>query len=213
MKKFSLSKLEEARLNPSNFVNMLNKSDNLKDSNLYRYSRYMCWQNAALHFHKFNNRRLALQYLEEGLNKFKIIKKTPSLIEDYQDKLDYYISDFKQNNFYFIESRKIINMQLSKELLITSKIPVVTMIKDKDYFVYFFSIKYYQWEKELKFPILQSHFAESEFGCELSEVNVGIYCYETDVHYQNNYSEKEVKVALDELSELSIYITKRLKVK
>lgn len=195
MIKFSITKLESARKNPLSFARSLKQG--LSSGN-FTYSKYMSWQNAVFNYHKSQDERHAIHYLINALLKFKSIQRDKRELQEYIQKLQLYISDHHSMGNYFVESRKRILIDAHPHVKITGQVPIINMNPNLGYRIYFFSKEVFNWENELRFPLIQYYFAEHVFGCELSELEVGIYCFETSAHYQKSYSKMNVTDALEE---------------
>jgi|GEM_PF-2058595 len=204
MIKIPLSLLEEARTNTKEIVDRLS---NQNRSFRGRYSKFQAWKNAAISYHKSKSHNLnhIIASMENSLKKnFKTLKNNPKALQEYTDKLELYVEDHHRNNFHFIESINRFEIRIGKSnVIISGQIPIINMIDNNNYGVIFFTKKETIWEQELKFPLLQYHFAKSQYKCDLSQVFVGVYCFETDRHYIQSFNRNTIIHTLTEVADIA----------
>lgn len=199
--KFSITKLEEVRKNPSAYAHKLKDINNTTD--FMRQGKFAAWKRAVYRYHKTNNIVYAKSYLYDELSKFKTLKGKKNQIDEYLDNLEIHVNSHNDYNYQFLNSQTRINISLSSELYISGEVPIVNMITDGGFALFFFQEQYIDWEDELRFPVLQNYFANIELGCDLSQIDVGIYCVETSQHHSKNFSKQEVSDALQEIKDIS----------
>jgi len=199
MTNIRIGDLEDIRINHRNAMD----NTHIPDKKIYYgYSKFMAWRDAAIFYHKVQDENIADQHLEDSLtSKFKSINKNSKELIKYRDKLINYISDHINNSYSYIDSRTRIKIPLSSSVVITGEVPIINMTSG-GYCLIYFSKNQYNWENDIKFPLLQSHFAEVEYSCNLNDIQVGIYCFETDSHNLKTFSKKSISDALDELNDV-----------
>ncbi|MGE3523187.1 MAG: hypothetical protein AB7I96_10005 [Candidatus Dadabacteria bacterium] len=208
MIKISLSQLEEVRSNPHNF------SQILQDATTQRYggrSKFQVWQDGIHLYHKINDENEAIRVLTEKMeNKFITISRSKKELNMYLDKFDKYLISHRNNGYYFNASRKKISIPIYKDVSISGIVPIINMASHQGHAIIFFSKKDFDWESQIKFPLIQSYFAEKIFGCNISNIEVGIYCFETDEHHTKSYTKNEIRNALDESRNIGSIVSKTI---
>ena len=204
--KFSLSRLESARLNPAAFSKNL-KSKNT-GSNYFSYSRWMVWQNAVHHWNKTNSESSAINYLTQALMHFKVVQNNPAEIETYIAKLQAYIAELNSSGSYIIESRHRILIDMNPFVSISGQIPSVNMNRNGGYTITFLSKGIIQLDSELKFPLIQNHYASVIYGVDLSNIEVGYFNVEQEKFVLKSFTRKKIKLAINELNDICNIIHK-----
>jgi hypothetical protein len=173
-------------------------------------SKLVRWQDALARFHKGKTMDEAETYLissfahykDNPLNRRDLIKFTRYLHE--------YEEDYGKLDSEKVEFRKNLVLALSADNQISGQIPRVDInTKSDGYSIYYFAKKNFEWESELRFPVLQQGVADY-FSCDAKYVKVGLYILEDGKHYSTTYDNTELKSAQDELQNL-IEEVKKLK--
>jgi hypothetical protein len=199
MARFSITKLEEARNNPSKFAESLTSDSD----NYYRYSKYMRWKNHAIKYHKEDDPAGVLNSLSDKLfENYKTIQKDSDELHEYLNKLQNYIDNFVNSDLIFLESRKRLRYSIGPNIDISGQIPIVALNSKAGYNLYFFDKESPDWQPELKYPFIQFYFADHVYSCNYSEISVGIYSLEEEEFQFTTYSDNEIQQALDELQEV-----------
>jgi hypothetical protein len=196
MTKFSLTKLENARNHPIEFARSLKNKESP-----FRNSKYLALQNAVLFYHKIKDKDKALVYFMEKLNKFSFQKKKREK-DEYLINLHRYIHEYQNSGYSFIESRKRINLKIASNIFITGQIPIIYLKPNLGYCVLFFIQKFSIWDKELRFPIVQDYFSTQEYKCNINEIDVGVYCFETNKYHTKSFSRPTIDSAITELNRI-----------
>lgn len=199
-----LSLLEESRVNTEKIVErLISKNKSFRG----RYSKFQAWKNAAISYHKSKSHNLnhIINIMENSMKKnFKTLKNNPKALRKYSDKLELYVEDHHRKNFHFIESISRLEIRINQSnIIVAGQIPIINMIDNNNYGIIFFTQKETLWEQELKFPLLQYHFAKSQYKCDLSQVFVGVYCFETDRHHIQSFNRNTITHALDEVVDIA----------
>jgi len=150
-------------------------------------------------YHKINDENEAIRILTEKMeDKFITVRRSKKELNMYIDKFGEYLISHRNKGYYFNASRKRISIPIYRDVSISGVVPIINIASHQGHAIIFFVKNYFDWERQIKFPLLQSHFAEKIFGCNISDIEVGIYCFETDNHYTKSYSKNEIDNALDE---------------
>lgn len=195
------SALERIRTNPKAFLEAGPKINGR--------SKLTRWQDALAHFHRGKSMQEAETYLiasfkrlaENSLNRRDLRKFTAHLYE--------YETDYSQLGSEKIEFRKNLSLDVTPDDQVSGVIPRVDINTESDgYSIYYFSRKHFEWESELRFPILQKTMA-NYFSCDPKHVKVGVYILEDGKHYSTTFTDDELKEATDEFNAI-IHAIRRL---
>src|SRR5687767_2885930 len=125
MKRFSISRLEDARRNPAEFGTLLNAES--KGGGM-SFSKYMAWQHSLFHFHKTKNLSETINYFESLYWKhFVENRANKNQFEKFLETLNAYIKDHMKCKYNFIDGKVKLDIKLSDKVKITGVIPIVNM--------------------------------------------------------------------------------------
>ena len=204
MTKFSISNLESARQNPTQFAQSLKSKD---EGWLGGKSKFSAWKYAVNEYHKSHDLVKAINYFESTFTRwFADNKKNEREKQNWIQILESYTSEHSKRGLTYVEHKKRIRIVLSSKLSITGEIPIVNLNSSFGYAAYFFTKDSTTWESELKFPIIQDYIANF-YGVDLSEVEVGIFSIDAEKLSQVTYSDQEVADAIKELRIIGQTIT------
>ena len=200
MKKFSITQLEQVRKNPSAFANQL-KSGITESGNFFGRARFLRWQDAVNDFHKTNDLSKAIKYLENSLSGYAENKKNSKIQEEFIESLIYYVDELEKNSYIYLKAETL-KIEINEKVMISGRVPLTYMNGSGGFSIHFFSRSNEDWEGELKFPILQKHFADNIFGTDIDKIQVGIYCITDNKFYATTYSSNEIEEADKELENI-----------
>jgi len=187
--------LETFRANPKAYVAQMRAAKHFRQS-MYRY-----WQLAVRAFHKEGlGVSVAIERLEDSLRShFAQNKVNERRIEDFSGQLARYIASFNTLGVVPVDIQPQLNMPLDETRYLTGEIARVDLIPSSSgYGVYVFLRGDGDWRRELRFPLLQAHFAD-EYACSLQEVRVGVYSVDRGVHEHFTYPLRDVDAAMAEI--------------
>jgi len=206
MQKFSITKLEEARRNPTAFA----KSLLLKSAGNPRFSKLTAWKNSIYYFHSVHDLEQAIDYIKNTFKKnFKDTRSNRNSLEEYINYLEDYVDAFQKMKMVHFKTKERISLNINPELKITGEIPIICLNEQLGYDIYFLSQANYDYKSELKFPIIQQYFSEF-FDCDISEIKVGIYSIQGNIFLLNSFSMPLIKDSLSELNNICEEILKNL---
>lgn len=198
MKKFSITRLEDARMNPLAFANSLKSST--ASENHVRYSKYSLWRNIIFGFHQHNDINKSINdFQNKFMLRFMDNRKNQQDMEEYICQIQNYGLEFHKRNLIFIEQKKRIDIKLSDALKIGGELSIICMNNNFGYTTYFLSKTSDCWEEELRFPIIQNYLSEIVYGVDSSDVEVGVYALDKGCLLLKTYSKEEILEALAEL--------------
>ncbi len=199
MKTFSITRLEEARRNPSLFAKSL--QDSGTSSGFYGRAKFLRWQDAVNEFHKTNDSAKAFDYIEKSFSRYTNSSRNRKEYNFYIDSLDAYIKQFKKKNYIYLKAESL-KMKLNDKSMITGRVPLTFMNISGGFSLYFFSKLSFGWEIELRFPIIQGYFAEKIYGTDSSNIEVGIFNNQNNQFISKIFSNKEIANAKIELKKI-----------
>lgn len=198
MKKFSITALETARKNPTDFGKTL-KEGKTSESGFGGYPKSMRWLNAICKYHERQDIAEAILSLEKGFSNRKDTAKNRQELETFVEALSIYESKVKKERLSLIKSREPVSLVLTPLLKITGQIPIIFMKPKNGFSAYFIARENATWETELKYPIIQNYIANNIFSCETNDIDVGYINYYTGEFHQFSFSLSEIKSAIKEL--------------
>jgi hypothetical protein len=198
--KFSLSKLEIARINPVQFSKSLKSKNSVR--NIFSYSRWMAFQNAIHHWNKTNSESRAINYLTNALSNFKIVQNNPIEIDKYIAKLQAYINALNSRGANVIESKHRVLIDTNPFVSLSSQVPSVNMNINGGYTIIFLSKGLMPLDSELRFPLLQNHYASVVYGVDLFNVEIGYFNFENERIELKSFSKNRIKQAINELNDI-----------
>jgi hypothetical protein len=207
MKKFSITRLEEARKNPNMFAKSLLIPNT--NSGFFGRAKFLRWQDSVNHFHKTNDPVKAFDYIEQSFSRYSNTSRNRKEYNFYVDSLDEYIKQFRGKGYIYLKSESL-KMSLNSKTMITGRVPLTFMNIKNGFSLYFFSKSSLDLDNELRFPIIQDHFAEKIYGTESSNIEVGIFCNQNNQFISKVFNSKEIKNAKDELKKIGDTIYKIL---
>jgi hypothetical protein len=201
MSKFSITQLEVARQNPTQFANNLKTAAGTKPA-FFGRGKFMRWQDSVSQYHKQNDLSKAINYLERSFSNRADNTKNRNEVAQFISSLDAYTAQFQKKGFSLMDSRKKIHIDLNAKVFISGQVPITYMNTKGGFSIYFFSQEGLGWESELKFPVLQKYFAEDIYGTELKNIEVGIFSTAKGKFFQQTFTTDEVKEADKELKKI-----------
>lgn len=208
MTKFSITKLETARTNPSKFGNQL-KNSTAKDNFFGGPAKSVRWLSAVTRFHDTGDLSAAINYLSNSFSNRKNTPKNRQEVEDFITALENYIDQHNQLGNIFLESRHNIDLEIVPKLHLSGWIWLLNMTVNGRRRAY--QIKkpeaVYNWVSELQYPIIQDYVANHIYGCAIEDVDVGVIDYYTGEHSQNSFSSTEIQDAITELNSVGNIIS------
>jgi hypothetical protein len=190
--RISLRDLEAARLNPGEFSG--------RAAGFYRMSKHRILQLAALEFHRrHEDPDAAYTYFQEHFTQnFKNLSDLPS----FQAQLTRYCQQFSTLGMIVASIKTRISISISQQLEIVGEIPRLDLAADGGYAGWLFGKQQFEWRNELRWPMLQQHFA-MRMGVSSRLVSVGMYFFEAGIYQQTRYSDAEIARASAECRRLS----------
>lgn len=196
-KKFSITKLENARRNPKAFGSLL--MDAVKEP-FSSNPKSVRWLTAVANYHKNSNLSEAVNSLIESFSRRKQTKKNIAEVDTLITALYNYVNEHSSLSYTYFSHRHLLELTLSEKLKMNGWIWIInkttngysgyTIVNNEDS---------NNWQSQLRFPIIQSYLAEKIFKCNVEKVEVGIINYYEGKHHRISYTTNEISLAFDEL--------------
>lgn len=160
------------------------------------------WQDVSLKVHLGDlNINQGIKELQRTFMNFDENIKNLKKQDFLQDSFIKYHTQFDKKGFKFLDTKRRIKWNITSSGLLTGLTPWVIKNNDK-YYSYFFSEQPFDWDSQLKFPLIQEYLAENNVECDINQMNVGIYCLSNDRFSFRSFSQKELRLAVDETIEI-----------
>lgn len=199
--KFSITDLERARRNPTEFAKILKGGDS-SENKFGGYPKSMRWLDAVCEFHKNNDISEAFDALEQALSGRKPTAQHRRELETLLKALDNYKNEAVKRKLSFIKSRAKIYIKVNQEVEIGGIIPLIFMNPAGGFSAYFISLDNTAWKSELRFPVVQSFVAGTVFKTSVEEMEVGYINYLTGEFQETSFSPSEIVEYDRELSDI-----------
>lgn len=201
--KISHRQLEIIRSNPENFSSLISEAR----GGYFRLSKYTCWKHAVNFYYKsgYDLNKTEDYFVKMFNNNFVDNKRNQRELKSYIQELNRYVDDFNDLGNEIIDTKVKVSLDIGHNNTLSGEIHRIDMSLNGGYEVYMIIKADYNWEDELRFPLLQHHFSQ-DLGCSNEEVSVGVYCFEMGEHLVNKYSQDEIEKSLKEVDKISRYL-------
>lgn len=183
--------LEQVRKAPAAHAQLLALSN--KPNTGGSHGMFAYWQDMVKQVH--TNEMTVAEAIKELQNKFIRFNDTlqnRSKQANLLEKLPQYCSLYEKKKLAFVDTKRKMKWDIVPGVQLTGFTPWVVH-NDDGYYAYFFAEHPFDWEAQLRFPLIQQYLIENNIDCDITEMNVGIYCLETNNFDFKNYSTKEIK--------------------
>lgn len=213
MNKISITNLEKARSNPSQYGKAL-LNGSLASNSFGGRPKSMKWYDAVMEYHNTGDISKATSKLEYSFSSRKDTPKNRRELEDLIIALDNYVDEHNKKGYIHFDKTINIDKQLTPQIKISGWIWLLNIKPAGGYSGYIISkeVDEINWMLELRFPIIQDYIASTLYGCKINEVDVGVIDYTTGNHYTTSYSQEDVEDALEELNKIGFTISNILDV-
>ncbi|WP_047449912.1 hypothetical protein [Alistipes sp. ZOR0009] len=213
MNKISITNLEKARSNPSQYGKAL-LNGSLASNSFGGRPKSMKWHDAVMEYHNTGYISKAISKLEHSFSSRKDTQKNRRELEDLIIALDNYVDEYNKKGYIHFDKTINIDKQLTPQIKISGWIWLLNIKPVGGYSGYIISkdVDEINWMLELRFPIIQDYIASTLYGCKINEVDVGVIDYTTGIHYTTSYSQEDIEDALEELNEIGLTISNILDV-
>lgn len=200
MIKIRCTSLEDVRKNPQVYAQLLALGDGKNGGGTYGMFAY--WQDVAKQVHQHD--LTVSQGIKELQNKFIRFDDTPKnkakqdrLLEQFVK----YCNLYDKNKFAFVDSKRQMKWELHDGVMLTGFTPWV-VYNDDGYFSYLLTEEPFDWQKQLRFPLIQQYLADNKIDCSVTEMNIGVYCLATNKFEFRSYTINELKRTVTQTTEI-----------
>lgn len=195
MLKVALSKLETARKDPTFVAQSLANGEKSGGGQGF----VSCFKTVARDFHKHDR---DLSYSVEDLNQklwasFKECQANTKRRKAFCESFEEYNRCFKEMELSVDRFQINLDWQLIRKTKLTGHSPFLCS-NDEFNIAYFFTDQAGQWQKELKYPLLQIYLAERFYECDVDKVKIGVYSIPEKGFDLRTYEDFELDNALEE---------------
>lgn len=194
MLRIRCSTLETVKASPIAYAQLLAFGDGKNGGGTYGMFAY--WQDVAKLVHQ--NELTVSQGVKELQNKFirfddtaKNKAKQDKLLEQFVK----YCTLYDKNKFAFVDSKRQMKWELFSGVMLTGLTPWV-VYNDTGYYCYIVTEQLFDWQDQLRFPLIQQYLTDNKIDCDVTEMNMGIYCLATNQFDFRSYPKTELKKAI-----------------
>jgi hypothetical protein len=192
----SLRNLEEALQNPRAWVR------GQQGQRSSRYSRFNALRSTALEFHKDNDLVAAQKSLEARFQRnFRVVKGN----DEYFQMLHTYAKSFAALGTAFVRAYNNIVVLLPDEYRdqfhVSGQIARLDLHPDGGYRAWMFTRTADEWQRELRFPLIQAACAR-QLNVPAEEIVPGVYEFSTGTYTQCQYTTRQIQSATRRLLNL-----------
>ncbi len=200
MIKVQCSKLEDVRNNPLSFAQSLKNGENTPSGG--SFGMFSCWQKNVRDVHKEElDIPAAIKTLQQRFMNYADNNQNRKKQEFLIDRFMPYFEDFEKRDFVLEKPQIRINWELIKGVSLTGNSPL--LVSNVDYnAAYYFTEMPFNWEQQLKFPLLQYYLAKNFFDCEPEKLQIGTYCLSENRFSLKCYDEIDINQSIEEATEI-----------
>ncbi len=196
MIKIPCSILEQVRQAPGAHAQIIALSDKPKSGGSHGMFAY--WQDTVklVHIGELSISE-AIKELQNKFIRFDDNLRNRSKQSNLLDKFPSYCTEYAKQKFSFIDTRHQMKWDIVEGVRLTGLTPWV-VFNGRDYYAYLITETPQDWRSQLRFPLFQQYLIDNHIECDVSEMNVGTYCLETNSFEFKNYSPKEIQTWVSE---------------
>lgn len=177
MLKIRCTSLEDVRKNPLAYAQLLANGDARNGGGTHGMFAY--WQDIAKRVH--SNELTVSKGVKELQNKFIRFDDTPKNKAKQDGLLEQFVlycNLFDKNEFALVDGRRQMKWELYAGVMLTGLTPLVVH-NDKGYYSYMMTERPFDWQAQLRFPLMQQYLADYNINCDVAEINIGTYSLAT----------------------------------
>ncbi len=200
MIKIPCSILEQVRRNPSAHAQFLATGDKPKTGGSRGMFAYFKDVVKLVHTKEFTVSE-GIKELENKFARFDDTLKNKNKQNKLFDDFVEYCNAYNKMGFEFADTKHQIKWDLLPTVRLTGHTPWV-VYDDSYYYAYFIVEQSFDWQSELRFPLIQSYLSNNTIECKESEMKVGIYSLDTNSFDLKSFSSKELKGVITETTNI-----------
>jgi hypothetical protein len=192
--------LELVRKNPLIYAQQLATSEKLGNGGTY--GMFAHWQDVVKLLHTGElNLSEGLKELQGKFVRFNENIRNQKKQEDLLEQFIKYSRAYEKLKFEFVNSKKQIKWEFSSQGILTGLTPWVVK-NAKSYYSYFFVEEPINWNKELKYPLIVEYLSKNILKCEISKLQIGVYCLKTNTFEFKNYQRLDIYNSINEIQQI-----------
>ncbi|SHJ89093.1 hypothetical protein SAMN05444280_1382 [Tangfeifania diversioriginum] len=193
--------LEQVRRNPQSVKQILQETSG-GGKTMVR-----CWDRAIGHYHKNEDSKSALSYLNSALSNFND-NRTNNVKKDMLiEKFNNYTHEYLNLDFKNIKVNSRINIDIHHNNYLTGEIFRVDQTPENGFAITLMNRNDEIWATELRFRILQIYYSNI-YKCPYDLIKVGVFNFEEELHEYTSFDEIELNQAWQEIIDISNKINK-----
>lgn len=176
----------------------------ITDQNPGASIKYAVWKDAINHFLKTGNRNAAISYLNTRFNRFAEHRFDMIDRMHYLKELNSCIDDYESLNLGSILRKENFEFSIGNGIMVYGQVPRVDRgLNNHNFYICFYINEDVDWKNDIKYPLIQSWFADSILKTDRSKVYVGVYNIENKSHEFISYDSIEINKSWQEAEQLS----------
>jgi hypothetical protein len=195
MIRVSSKDLEQVKNDPALFAANLVSKGKLQA----RRGMFSQWQTVARQLHVED---LSIAEASRQLTSlFTVWNDTPKNIDreaSFHTALTRYDELFQKKGFTYFDGAHVMNWKLHNNVILGGYTPWIAK-RSKEYFSYLFTENDFDWESELRFPLLQQYISTNLIDCDPQDLSVGIYCLNKGAFKFKSFKSAEIADAKSEV--------------
>lgn len=191
MIKIPCSILEQVRKNPMAHAQFLATGDKPKTGGTHGMFAYFKDVVKQVHTKEFTVSE-GIKELENKFARFDDTLKNKNKQNKLFDGFVEYCKAYEKMGFELADTKHQMKWDLLPTVRLTGHTPWV-VYDDTYYYAYFIVEQPFDWQTELRFPLIQSYISNNTIECNESEMKVGIYSLSNGSFDLKSFSTKEIK--------------------
>jgi len=194
--KIRCSILETVRRNPVAYAEMLASGDGNTSGG--SHGMFACFQDITrlIHLDEIDINQ-GVKELEKKFQRFNITPQYKAKQELLTSQLVKYCRLYEKQGFRFVDGWRNMTWGITADVSLTGRTPWV-VANDSGYFSFILTEKPFEWSSELRFPLFQNYLCVNTIECDITDMNVGVYCLENNSFDFLSYTQIEIAEAVSE---------------
>ena len=198
MIKIPCSKLEQVRQDPIAYVQQI-LSENKGGGS---HGMFSCFQDTTRLFHLGEvGMNEGVKTLQQKFMRFVDNVENRGKQELLLKQFVNYCEEYLKKEFCFVDGCRNIKWNIIEEVTLTGRTPLVVK-NHNGLFSYILTERAFNWQTELRFPLIQSYISTETVRCGSDELNIGVYNVSTSKFDFRNFQTIELTNVINETSNI-----------